>query len=958
MRQRWEDVEALEKEGTRWDFLSIDSSDDVWNNGNYWSAFGESLELEEVQKIKLHPLALAEQLDHLTLQGEIAPWIGDEEILREYIGNNAGTPGANQRRRFGRLLFAANAPRIMGDIQSKVYAMQLSRTERCWFHIFATIGGGTGSGCVVDLANSLRLMYDKPGSSDGNPIFAQVFCTAMEPENATINTYFFQNQYSTLRDLNALMTGRFQPPVMVKGSNPGRGLVKTPLNAVSLFTHVNSRGRPLSLTNQVAMAAEACFERIFAFDTRRLGEGGQKIISFEDIGSIYGEPARMEERSYRFGGMGMRRWELPNGVIRELVALDILISSLRQMLYSHWKPAEGYLHTRAPVGALQYERMYAQLVTIAESVGAKRLAGDGIRTDHQRTLGEFVDGIVAERKGIKELEDSLAAFGKSLAGGNGYDTAFAKLAQNRKRDIGNAIDRIDAGLTQLWQDEPIGLRHATDLLQNLMVEFQGRAKAVPGSHSDDVSSRLAKRKLEFQKITFLSYKIKAREILTSHANDLDRDFSQSISAREGEEDRFRNQAIQDAVRILQARYESVATTLKGLLRKAEEERDAILVEVNAMPRPDGANKYEIDLDHLEGFRTAVQLDGERLPGICSGLRDLVATKEDNATLGQLKVSANAPKQEQQLDRALRRLALENVEVMHQALAERGLQPVLFDSLMARLEQRLGGGNTALLGKEAKEFVELAASCFAERKGETQPRDILGATAVGNSTMPMKMMVIGLPDHRFSEKLQTAFRQSLMGGDKRHIQFYTHRDPLQLRTFVADYWMAARFAEITHFLAKSYSDVDGGENDALKYFSNLDPEGEADQRPGLREPSPESQRLRLAAAVWLAKKLDPPGLQADPQGKAILVVTGDKGMDPIDLEIPLAELERKAGRVTMGKVLPAIAQRLKQLDDGEIRELRTSVEAEEAQMAKDFLVASAEYQRWAKLRGQLYEMLDQ
>src|SRR5262245_24867200 len=217
MEARHRDVARLKESGADWSFLSIDSSSDIWNDRKLWTYFGKDVQLAPEQRIKLRKDGLTNSLAQVALRAEISPWLGGIERVNQFIGAEGGDdiPGANQRRRFGRVLFAMAANDVSNEIFfNKVEPLiQDGRPTSCWFHIFATLAGGTGSGGIVDLVTMIRQKYPSSGTDNGFPIFLYLYVTDSDGRAADVG-YFYQNQYCALRDLNALMCGRLKTVVI------------------------------------------------------------------------------------------------------------------------------------------------------------------------------------------------------------------------------------------------------------------------------------------------------------------------------------------------------------------------------------------------------------------------------------------------------------------------------------------------------------------------------------------------------------------------------------------------------------------------------------------------------------------------------------------------------------------------------------------------------------------------
>ena len=148
-------------------YLSIDSSPDVKELKETWIHLGQNLELN------------ADEFSHLTPNIDvdnrnIVPWLysSDEKVAIQqqtvFATINKSTPGAQQRRRYGRALFAANADKVFSDIVNAYNRVKkLDKENSCMLNVFCSLGGGTGSGGIVDLIQLLRQKFPAEDSIDG-----------------------------------------------------------------------------------------------------------------------------------------------------------------------------------------------------------------------------------------------------------------------------------------------------------------------------------------------------------------------------------------------------------------------------------------------------------------------------------------------------------------------------------------------------------------------------------------------------------------------------------------------------------------------------------------------------------------------------------------------------------------------------------------------------------------------
>ena len=176
MAQRARDVETLRRSQVRWDFLAIDSSADVRNEVKQWTHFGENLSLGQMEWMMLRGIT-AGNVDRLAQRKDVAEWIGNRDQIRSFL-EKTRIEGANQRRRFGRLLFAQNADDIRTALfTDKVGNFTKTGTQQCAFHIFASLGGGERA---AD-ASSIWWRAFAPNTSIAASMTIPSFSTSMPP---------------------------------------------------------------------------------------------------------------------------------------------------------------------------------------------------------------------------------------------------------------------------------------------------------------------------------------------------------------------------------------------------------------------------------------------------------------------------------------------------------------------------------------------------------------------------------------------------------------------------------------------------------------------------------------------------------------------------------------------------------------------------------------------------------
>lgn len=959
MKQRHQDVKSLKARHVRWDFLSIDSSADVWNDEKAWRDFGdpEEIALSDPQKLKLESIAVAQSVDALSLRPDIGPWIGQREAISNTVFQ---VEGANQRRRFGRLLFAQGVDKIRNAIfNERLEHILQGGTNECWFHVFASLAGGTGSGGIVDLVTMLRAKYPNNSPDGGFPIFLYLYVTS-DDVGATNVGYFYQNQYAALRDLNALACGSFSPHQLGGQFQGTRFAIKDCVSGICISTGLNSENKKLPINTQIRITAESCFERLFAFNSGYLSPESQRGLTLQDIIQAFpGEPLRSCERSYRFASLGMRRWEVPNEKIKELLALDLMASSIRQMLSNNWQAQIGYVKEAPPI-----EDTYCQIVlsrlhdvfTPRLILSNKASELKGVLSKELIQVQQGISNTDSEDSKLATIETYAAAhYGKSFAGG-GISTFFNGLHIGKETNVDETITSIDAELTSLWLDpvHPVPLCHILDILERF--EMTLRAGIAPPNYpqiAGTYQKRRQLRVLEWTKLTWLSSPLKEREMLRAHMRDLIQEFSLDIDRRAQEYDDDFKTSLVSRVQGLRNAYLSARIVLSDLLADTEAEILAIASDLSAMQDSISANKYEFDYPALKSFRDLLAIHFDHQHRTASDLRSKVAGLDWGRTLRRFRGKEKLAKEE--LDDALRAMALQRAQDIHMDLNDHVEKPVLNESLMDRLAERFGN-DAPMLSATAREFVNMAATCAKINVGELQPAVLLGG-GVGVPPMPRRLFVLGLPQHPFSEKIKAAFINAIPAGANYVHDVYIHNDPSQLRLLLVDYWMAARFVNVTHELNGHYKQASAGNAlNSVLYFCNIDPEGEQGLRADLLMPSPERQRAKLEAELWLGKLLSPPPVVEDERGLH-LITKRDDGEIPQRLGNDLPSVVRSADIPLMFAVGGEIGDRLRSANGDTRTLLRSKVSEYEKEIRDKYGVTSSEFQNWATVRGEINRLLN-
>ena len=833
--------------------------------------------------------------------------------------------------------------------------------KKCAFHIFASLAGGTGSGGIIDVVTTIRNHYKSGGMEDGFPIFVHVYATSDDAQGADVG-FFYQNQYAALRDLNALMCGRFKPNLLGSDSRGAKFEGSDPIAQLVVSTNLNSNQYSLPLKTQIRIVAEASFERLCAWTAGQMSADSQRALTGQDIlGNFQGEPSIRPERSYRFGSLGMRRWEVPDARINELLALDVLTASLSQMLYNNWHTEEGFILTRT---SLDQASIDVHLSTLEKRIEPFLLTSTRL-PELVKTIEDELDQILrgilnssGNEQSLTALEEKMQAYFANVFQEEGVKAFFDAHTISRSSAAEEATEKIDRQLTAIWLDPsaPISLSQAIDLIDRLNAHLTAQTNGGSSEPSDQSlhSKRRTARKKEWLKITKLSAAIgKRKSLLHAHIRDLKIEYSQDIARRCEEADReFRKTLLAILSRRFKNSYEAAFNILEEYRDATTNERNTIDHELRDMQATEGANKYEFDRAALDGFRGQMKGDRTLQSNASSALREFIAKAEENKTVQYLKKKAD--RDFDSIDESLRENSMNQAKAIHRTLHDAtGEFAILEDSLMDRLQSRFRGHDD-VFENEVREFVNLAASSVHKRSG-TQPAELLGGN-IGVPEMPRRLFILGLPQHPFSNQVKAKFKDVIGAGERYISDFYTHDDPTQLRLLLVDYWMAARFSTAGDELREIYQSAEGDTAGSdLRYFCNVDPQGEENGRPDLFLPSPDEWRDRLEAELWLGTQ-EPINVVKEDDNGVFLISHGTGGKDADRLGDDRKQIVGAADIPMMFRVHEAVSTALSQVDGASEEFLGPLIEKESDRIESESRLTSEEYQHWMRLRDQLNKLL--
>jgi hypothetical protein len=973
LANRSKDANSLKDNGQNWDLLYIDSSKDVTNERRNWVYFGKDLRLKPSSFLYLKDDGESINAREMAQRPDVSRWIGDVDRLQSFLEGSQGIQGANQRRRLGRLLFARNADRIKKAVCEDKITPMLANGNQCAIHIFASLAGGTGSGGIVDLVTMLRTAFPNASVDGGFPIFLYLYVTDREFEDAQVG-YFHQNQSAALRDLNALCCGKFRPNLLGSAGGGSTFSGDEPITQIILSSQLSSKNQLLSLTQQHQIVAEAAFERIYSYVSGHLDTTQQKAVTGEDkLASYPGEPLGSLLRSFRFGSVGMRRWEVPIEEVRELLARDLFISSYRKLLFQNWSDSLGFAGEKLTSGIPGYSEALTELEGIvdAERVTNTDLPGliNGLNGDFTR----YHSG--KKRDGFKDLdlatyEDELRQRFITALDSRGVDLIFRDLASKRAQRLERVRDRIHEIVRRAWirKDGALGLAYVHDLLIQLQEKVRqvSSEESNTASNNDALRRRMDKRKAEWLKMTLLSRPFKQEQLALAHQNDLASILREDLRARARGEDREMANSVAGILGQLASDYQLAAGKLQEWSNEAEKRRDQLHRDLAQMLQGPGqaqegvvANKAELSLENLEAHIKDQRIEATLIGNTCDELLEhsIINTlgSDQIPRLGHL-----TDDQKIRLRESSDSVLFKRIEQIHDSVRGRTHRESVLSGNVLDIIQRRQSEDPEKFNGELRAFIDSATCNLAIATGEMQPKSL--RQDPGMPSMPRAGLVIGLPNgHPFAPQLAGMVTPLLEAGSTAVQGVYYHDDPTQIRMLFVSYWMAARFASVVHRLEAMYKEslLRDTQGDTA-YFTNIDPSGEDGKRPPLLLPPADELQGTMRSTLWLGTQIQTPNgggaLIQESDGQVVLIQQTEDGIEPVVIGESVTALGNAADIVTIYRVSDAVAASAASMDDDQAKRLRAELDREDASRLKELGAASPQYVSWVKQRKQIHELL--
>lgn len=448
-------------------------------------------------------------LDHIGNYPSVRGIVDNVSAVKSAIGSLGQAAG--QKRRAGRLLFAANAVGFVNSLRNAFARCNAvsGNSDDLNIYIFAGLSGGTGSGSIIDVILQTRKAYPRSIIS----VYAMMPEMDLPSPNMDQGRYY-QNGYAALNELNALQAGRFFPQDV---TDTGEARLFTDklhgvANGLTVYSNVNENGMTVnSFTELPKIVSDYIFARIFIVNC---GEDKFRAIlnaftyeNMDDFAMEYDEGANADTngripvaRTKKVNSFGIKRVMYPELRIHKHITYTVGESILYQFKYNNWRENQGfvneernkdyrkaYLNTDNLAHWMLDDRHLTQEVKVLPSDADYPLFADYW---HDKAIGYAEEAKHADCP-LNELDNIMAEFYTAHfreEGVEGFFAGKAKVIPEMAKEIRHTIE---AELFEKWKIGDISiveLQKVSKLLLELLSEMRQELEAKAKTAKEDLDA--------------------------------------------------------------------------------------------------------------------------------------------------------------------------------------------------------------------------------------------------------------------------------------------------------------------------------------------------------------------------------------------------------------------------------------------------------------------------------------
>ena len=691
--------------------LYVDSTDEMMpKDGKARADFrvmGQDASFTNNEFLNIKAVDVEHILDHIDNFPSVKGIVENVAAVKSAIGSLGQAAG--QKRRAGRLLFAANAVGYVNCLKdANARCEQISGdSSKLNIHIFAGLAGGTGSGSVVDVVLQSRKAFPN----------AKISVYAMIPEmnlpKADMDQgRYYQNGFAAMNELNALQVGRWSPQDVT-----GQGKlslyndrVKGVADGLTVYSNVNENGLTInSLQELPKVVSDYLFARIFFIkEDDQINSDVIRAYNFENMDDFALEfdetsvPAidgkLMVARTKKINSFGIKRVIYPELRVLKHITYTIGESVLYQFKYNNWRENQGYIDEEKNK---DYRREYLNKEKLSVwmldenhlTLNQRILAADSDYPTfrdywHDKAIG-YAEDAKKTKDPLNELDDILNEFYNSHFREDGVESFYQgkeRVVPEMAREIRHKIElelfdkwKIgDVSVVELIKVSKLILEKMDEIRKNLDTAVKNEKENFQAIDDERAGNVDEKNHLGvFQKMVksndvFNRHKTTLEDLYVSKTRLVALEFAKKLAAKLAIElgkmdtdiSAF-GQKISDAITETEKLVVAQRKVNKGL-----EDMKGAIIEVS-------------EEEAMADFETELRTDKVDMPNIARNIREAILPEGDFFNFGRLTDDISVDAIKDAFDIKLTKL----VEIKHNEKAD-SEKKVLGLNILTQLRQKL------------------------------------------------------------------------------------------------------------------------------------------------------------------------------------------------------------------------------------------------------------------------------
>lgn len=744
-------------------------------------------------------------LDNINNYPSVKGIVNNVSAVKTAIG--ALGEAAGQKRRAGRLLFAANVNAYVNALKD-AYGRCDSVSHNAvgtTIHIFAGLCGGTGSGAIIDAIVQARKTYPDAIIN----VYAMIPEMNLPKANMDQGRYY-QNGYAALVELNALQADRFHPHDVTSVEREAKFFsdkVKGVANGLTLYSNVNENGMTVdSLTELPQIVSDYIYSRVFLINSQDdVNSNMIRAFTFENMDDFAleydetknaGPDGRVPiARTKKVNSFGVKRVMYPELRILKHITYSIGESVLMQFKYNHWRDNVGYVdetENKDYIGLYFNEKNLSSWMLDNKHLlyEQKVLKSDPDYPSFNDYWRDRVSIYVEDAKKadcpLTELDGILGDIFENNFRKSGAPKYF-KDKESSIEDIAREIRRtIEQDLFSKWKVGDISIVDLQTISKKLLekvanIRKEIEEKSVKESEEleaikqdcdqieDEWSSlNIFERAINKGNRLFVEYQNQLSDLYTSKTNILALDFAKKLAAR---------------VLIELQRFDTDISSFGELITKSIEETERLIAaqrKVNkGLEDMKGAVIEVCEEDAMAQFEKDLKMDKVSMANIANQLRESILPQKDFVSFGDLLNDISVDCVKDAFDLKLSSI----VKTKHNEKVD-SAKKVLGLNILTQLKQKLTTDED--IQRFALEVVRQSGVYLKLDNGQMQRhvRNNEGNLSPTNAaSINKKTILVSIPSpdkndslKAFADKLEFAFKNSFAQGNQQTSLVVNQKSP--------------------------------------------------------------------------------------------------------------------------------------------------------------------------------------